>query len=63
MNLPTITLVDPLYCNGCPCSFEIAFQAHCLLLRLQVLLDTETTDRRSFMKRLRPDICREKNGV
>ena len=63
MNLPTIKLSDPLYCNGCPCSVELFFQAKCLLYKIDIMLDIETTDRTSFMKRMRPDKCREENGV
>ena len=63
MNLPTIVLPDPLYCNGCPCSVELFFQAQCLLFQIKVLLDMETTDKKSFAKRLRPDRCRKENGI
>lgn len=63
MNLPTVDLGDPIYCNGCPCSVELFFQAHCLLYDMKVMLDHETTDKKSLMKRLRPDVCREENGL
>ena len=63
MNLPTVILADPLYCNGCPCSVELFFYAHCLLYKINVQLDADTKDMKSFMKRLRPDKCREENGV
>lgn len=63
MNLPPIDLVDPAYCNGCPCSMELYFQAHCLLFRLDIALDKETKINQDFMKRIRPDICVEKCGL
>ena len=63
MNLGTIKLPDPLYCNGCPCRIELFFQSHCLYFHRELPLDMETTERKSFMKSLRPEICIKENGI
>ena len=63
MKLPEIHLNDPIYCNGCPCSAELFFQAFCMLYNVKIKLDEETSDTKSFMKRLRLDKCREENGI
>lgn len=58
-----IVLYNPKYCNGCPCSVELMFQAHCLLYKIEVMLDKDTVVRQNFMKRLRPIICIRENEL
>jgi len=61
MRLPEIKLNDPLYCDGCPCLVTHHFQAHCLFYNTELAIDTETTERQSFMKVLRPERCIKDN--